>query len=121
MGLEPMGGGSDFPLDLRLERVPGSVILRAHGEIDLLTVPALREHLTEALETGQRVVVDLSSIDFIGVAGVSVLEEAQEAYAGRLAVIGSKPSVRRVLEILELDTVVPILPGRQAALEFLKA
>ena len=57
MGLEPVRGGSNFPLDLRLERVPGGVILRAQGEIDLLTVPALREHLNKALEIRQRVLV----------------------------------------------------------------
>ena len=118
--LAPMSGGSEWPLASRLESVPGGAVLHVMGEVDLLTAPALREQLSRALEAHGKIVVDCSNLDYIDVAGIRILEETEQTYNARLAVIGSKPIVHKIFEVLQLQSVIPIFPNREAALNFLK-
>jgi anti-sigma B factor antagonist len=118
--LVPMSGGSEWPLASRLEPFPGGAVLHVMGELDLLTAPALREQLKQALEAHEKIVVDCSNLDYIDVTGIRALEETGQKYNARLALIGSKPIVRKIFDILQLQSVIPIFPNREAALNFLK-
>ena len=115
-----MSGGSEWPLESRLEPVPGGALFHVMGELDLLTAPALREQLRNALEAHGKIVVDCSNLDYIDVTGIRALEETGQNYNARLAMIGSKPIVRKIFDILQLQSVIPIFPNREAALNFLK-
>jgi anti-sigma B factor antagonist len=53
-------------------------VLRASGEIDILSAPALRDVLLTALDAVPSVVLDLSEVSFLGSSGLAVLVEARE-------------------------------------------
>jgi anti-anti-sigma factor len=65
-----------------------TVTLRLNGELDIVTVPDFARRMGEVLMTlnpGRTLVVDLSGLEFFGVAGARVLFSA----AGTCARIGS--------------------------------
>jgi anti-anti-sigma factor len=90
---------------------PVAVVVVA-GEIDVSSVPKLRESLAHALAPPRReVVVDLAAVEFIDASGVGVLLAA----AGDAARTGVKfrlrtpsPSVGRVLQLAQLDGTLEV-------------
>jgi anti-sigma B factor antagonist len=56
----------------------GARILRAAGEIDIISAPALRDVLLPAVTAAQLVVLDLSDVTFLGSSGLAVLVEARD-------------------------------------------
>lgn len=87
--------------------------LRLRGEIDVVTVSALHESLS-ALVDGDGsgdVVVDLSDVDFIGVAGLEALcSQARLLRQRGHRLIVSSPSAltRRVIDILGLAELLSL-------------
>jgi anti-anti-sigma factor len=81
------------------------------GELDMASAPDLRQRISELLQPGlERVVLDLSGVEFIDAGGLSVLVEMSKL----LAVSGSsllirKPSraVRRLLDLLQMQNLLP--------------
>jgi anti-anti-sigma factor len=83
---------------------PHAVRISARGELDSVTAPDLAALLADRLwAKPERVEVDLSEVDFLGVAGVRVLLHAalQAGQTGTelLVVAGSNPVVRRALRV----------------------
>jgi anti-sigma B factor antagonist len=81
------------------------------GEIDIATAPAIRRFLMAAISGGDvHLAVDLSGVAFIDAAGVGVLvaaaNRAQEA-GGSLSLLAPSPQVRRILDVLHLDAILP--------------
>jgi anti-anti-sigma factor len=91
---------------------PGRVTARLYGELDLATAPRLQAMLTRLLDTGHvDVVVDLSQLRFLGVAGLDVLVRAArefEVVGGRLTLAEPTPMTRRMLSIVGLDGVLVV-------------
>jgi anti-sigma B factor antagonist len=95
-------------------------VLRARGEVDLLTVAHLRAHLDTALTTGPRaVVVDLRGVSFIDCTGIGLLADARCRARGRdvrLEIVPGR-AVARVAALLDLtaalglDGPAPAGPG----------
>ncbi|MEU6660553.1 STAS domain-containing protein [Streptomyces sp. NPDC046821] len=57
----------------------GWVVVRASGEMDIVTSPALRQHVHDAVADGRRnVVLDLSQVLFCDSSGVGVLIAARK-------------------------------------------
>lgn len=96
-------------LRLRVSRpAKGTAVVKANGEIDLGTAPRLWEMLSERLHGhGARLIVDLSELDFFGVAGFRVLERAQllAEETGTLFFVlpGECRSARRLLDLYDED------------------
>jgi anti-anti-sigma factor len=85
--------------------VAGSV-LRVVGELDLATVPDLRETLLAALHEapGGPLVLDVTGVTYLASAGVSLLVEAVRAVPDRLSLrVGPDGPVGRVLRLTGLD------------------
>jgi anti-sigma B factor antagonist len=82
------------------------------GEIDLSSVPKLREAMAHVIAPPRReVVVDLAGVEFIDASGVGALVGA----AGEAARAGVKfrlrtpsPSVERVLDLAQLDATLEV-------------
>ncbi|NMO93236.1 anti-sigma factor antagonist [Actinomycetospora sp. TBRC 11914] len=102
---------------------PATVVVRAIGEIDLLTAPAWRRALHAAADdlestpvTPGRVpelVCDLSPVSFLGASGLDVLVEIAEEVQHRsvgLRVVAPGRRVRRPLEITGLDRHLRVEP-----------
>lgn len=91
------------------------VTVRFAGELDFGSAAAARDALAELVRGNRQVVVDLSRVTFLDVAGVRSLLVAQEravAGGGNLVVRHPSRSVRR---ILELTGTLPLLCPDEAA------
>jgi anti-sigma B factor antagonist len=90
----------------------GTAVVRLHGQLDLRTVPQAQETLSAYVATGvQRVVVDLSYLQFIAVAGTRALLEAQTLLmtrGGWMALARPQPIVARVLQLTGADQQLPV-------------
>jgi len=85
---------------------PAHVLLRATGEIDSSSAPALRTELTAVLDlTPPEIVLDLCGVTFLDSAGLSVLAAAHRRATidgVRLRVLVSRRAVVRPLQITGL-------------------
>ncbi|UOZ05011.1 STAS domain-containing protein [Amycolatopsis sp. WQ 127309] len=97
----------------------GLVTVRGSGDLDLGCAPRLRRLLLTAVQEAARgVVADLSAVTFCDSTILTVLVDAhREALAGRVpfAVTADRASVMRPLEILGLDTLLPLYADLDAA------
>jgi anti-sigma B factor antagonist len=89
-----------------VERNGNAVVIRLAGELDLYNAEAVRSVLLEecALRP-ERVVVDLSRVEFIDSTALGVLIEARTKLEDRRAFLLASPALetRRALEISGLD------------------
>jgi len=90
---------------------PGLVLVKAQGEVDLLTSPVLAAELDRILlgPLPANLAVDLDEVTFISSSGLRVLIELyrhSEERGIKTRLVGVSPPVRRVLSISGLDSVL---------------
>ena len=91
---------------LGVEAAGEACVVKLGGELDLYNAPLMREALMGACDDGpQRIVVDLSEVDFIDSTALGVLIEARARLNNRHAFLLAAPGLetRRALEISGLD------------------
>jgi anti-anti-sigma factor len=98
---------------------PHAVLVTARGDLDSATAGDLATLLSDRLwATPERLVVDLSEVDFLGVAGVRVLLhaalQARPAGTELLVVTGTNPMVRRALRVTGADRQLALADRRPA-------
>jgi len=91
------------PLDTKISRAPGEVVLTLVGEIDTLTAPTF-EAAAEAMEGGRgiTVVFDMSGVTFMDSTGLTIIAATLrrlQRLGGRLCIRGASPMMCRLLEI----------------------
>ncbi len=89
-----------------VEAVNGAVVVHLAGELDLYNADAVREALFQAASAGpDRLVVDLSEVEFIDSTALGVLIEARTKLENRRAFLLAAPGLetRRALQISGLD------------------
>ena len=89
-----------------LEKTNGACVVRLAGELDLYNADTVRDALFEACADGpDRVVVDLSEVEFIDSTALGVLIEARTKLENRRAFLLAAPGLetRRALQISGLD------------------
>lgn len=82
----------------------GRVRVALHGEIDISNTDALAQLILTT--AGERIVLDLAEVSFMGAAGAGTLVHLRSELAGRgvqLCIVGASPALRRLLHLLELD------------------
>jgi anti-sigma B factor antagonist len=99
-------------LDLRVGgHGDGRAEVTVAGEIDFATHETLLNTLMEEIEHGhRRIVLDMSGVTFCDSTGLGVLIRVQQravAAGGWLRVAGASETVRRALEITNLDRLIP--------------
>jgi anti-anti-sigma factor len=93
----------------------GHLALRVHGELDMSTAAALEEAVTAALaEVPPLLVLDLSPTSFVDSSGArQVARSARQARRAGVPVQVVCPkanrTVRLVLDLLDLQSLVPVL------------
>lgn len=101
--LRPRG---PFLLELSEEVEGDRTLIRARGEVDVVTAPKLAGRLDTILRgDGRDVVVDLSGTEFLDSAGLHVLLNAQRRLtrrSRRLRVVCGPGPVRQVIELARL-------------------
>jgi anti-sigma B factor antagonist len=105
---------------LSVERAgAGATVVAAAGDVDLATVPELERVLQPEVETGGRVVLDLSGCTFIDSSGLRALVRARDVAAeagGSLAVAVPPGPLTRVFEVAGLHDALELHSTRAEAL-----
>lgn len=107
-------------MDLRIDVTENgsSRTVRLEGTCDLATAPDLRNALQPLLPPEvTEVVVDVTELDFIDSTGLGVILGAMRRLregSGVLRIAGATGTVRRVLEITDLDKVIPLVDAGPA-------
>ncbi len=90
------------------------------GEIDLYTAPRLQAEFSRLLENGpDRVVIDMSGVEFCDSTGMNVLLSALKRMrerGGVLEVAAPRPAVRKILQVTGLDSVFVVYDAVPAEL-----
>jgi anti-anti-sigma factor len=103
------------PFDVQPAQVGGHAVLRVRGELDMLTAPVLEQAVRTALEAAPPLLaLDLTPTTFLDSSGArQVARCAREAVRAGAAVRVVCPkgnrTVRLVIDLLELHTLVPVL------------
>jgi anti-sigma B factor antagonist len=109
----------EFHVDIK-RCAPDMLLVEPRGQADLHTAPALREALSEAIDSGGNiVVVDLSGVTFVDSMTLGVLLGAVKRLRqrdGQMRIVVDDPHVRRVFEITLLDRVFDLYRERELAL-----
>jgi anti-sigma B factor antagonist len=99
------------------------VVVVVEGEHDIYTAPTLRERLDAALARQGGVVVDLTAATFVDSSILGALldarRRAQEQQIGFVVSVGDEvePGVQRILDITGLVPVLPVVNGREEAVQ----
>jgi anti-sigma B factor antagonist len=107
---------------LSVESAGDACVVKLGGELDLYNAPQVRETLLQACaDSPERVVVDLSEVEFVDSTALGVLIEARTKLDNRRAFLLAAPGfeTRRALQVSGLDrhftvheTVVEALAAR---------
>jgi anti-sigma B factor antagonist len=114
--------GDEVSVTVRRER--GVVIAEVAGDMDLSTVPRLRERLLEAAGGGEPLIVDLNRVSFIDSAGLGVLvgvARRADERGGSLHAVCSRPPIRKLLWLTGVDRRIPLTATVDGALQLLTA
>ena len=118
-GGSPEVAGDQASFSLR--EVGECAVVAASGEIDLYTVPVLRETLLAAMaSTAHRVVLDLAGVTFLDSMGMGAMVGAMnraQADGKTMCLVGPAGPVRKVLSITRLDEVFEIYASLESAVE----
>lgn len=103
---QPQGGGPPEHPVAAVERRNGATVVRLVGELDLYNASDLRETLFAlAEERPERLVVELSEVEFVDSTALGVLIEARTRMPNRRAFLLAAPGLEthRALRISGLD------------------
>jgi anti-anti-sigma factor len=126
--VESVRGPAQFPAGASLSvlSLPACTIASLDGDLDIATVPELRERLLGLLRPGVRLlIIDLSGVSFSDVAGLAVLIGTQRRATARgivVRLVAPGPQVVKLLRITGLDrrlticaTLADALPAERRA------
>lgn len=119
MGLENSGTAVAPRLDVSARAGNGIIIAELAGELDIATVPALREQLLSLLRPGSsRLIIDLSKVTYCDSSGLAVLVGAcccARRLGGFLYLAAASSQTRQVLQLTGLYQHLPVFPTVSAA------
>jgi anti-sigma B factor antagonist len=99
--------------------VERTVVVAASGDLDLMTAPELADAIQAAIrKKPAALIVDLSQLDFLASAGMSLLIEAHRDMApkARFGVVADGPCTSRPLKMIGLDSIFDLYPTLDEAL-----
>lgn len=103
-----------------IDRRNGATVVRLVGELDLYNAPEVREALLQLCgEQPQRLVIDLTDVEFVDSTALGVLIEARTKLENRRAFMLAAPGLEthRALTISGLDQHLSVHETVDAALE----
>jgi anti-sigma B factor antagonist len=106
---------------IAVRRERGVVIAAVTGDIDISTVPQLRERLFELVDNGATLIVDLNRVTFIDSAGLGALVGTARRIAehgGSLHAVCAQKQTRKLLWLTGVDRRIPLAATVDGALMF---
>jgi anti-sigma B factor antagonist len=89
-------------------------IVAVKGEVDVYSAPALKDRISELIESGERtLIVDLGGVAFLDSTGLGALVEARTATTnagGSMSVVCDQERILKLFTITGLDGVFTIHP-----------
>src|ERR1700754_1181864 len=103
----PQNDRDDF--NARETSVDGLAVVSVSGSVDMLTAPGLEASLDSALtKKPNGLIVDLSKVEFLGSAGISVLMKTRDALGDStpFCVVADGPATHRPLTLLGINEMM---------------
>jgi anti-sigma B factor antagonist len=103
---------------------PGVTRVELEGSIDGKTAPQIREELSAALPHAQKVILDMSRVDYLSSAGLRLLLSLYReitARKGTLVLVQVAPEIRTVMSHTGFLTFFTLVDSQQEALHALAA
>ncbi len=99
--------------DVGMRREPGRLVLRPRGELDIATVPRLRDAIAQR-RPDEVLVVDLRDLAFLDTSGLQIVVEVSRRARDEgfdLTLVRGAHGVQRVFEIAGLADMLPFADG----------
>lgn len=100
-------------MEMASHRYADTLVLTLHGRLDHETADGFRHdlipHLDQCTGDGDRLVLDLSGVDYISIVGLRVLMMASKqvkAQGGIIVVAAMQPVVREIFDIAHFNLVL---------------
>ncbi len=111
---------SENAMNVAIERRGSAAVVTLDGEVHVPQAGVLKGHLLELVaEEIPRVVLDLTSVGFLGSAGLGVIVLAHikaRTFRGEFRLVSPRPKVMRALEVTRLTKLFTIYDSVDAAL-----
>lgn len=108
-------------LRLELQRESQYVLVRLIGSATMDCADYLRTQLLAVLaESPPELILDLAELQFLNSSGLGIIVDAHlhfQKQAGRLKLLSPTPSIRHLLQLTNLDRLMPVYDSLPAALE----
>jgi anti-sigma B factor antagonist len=112
--------GNSSPLRLAERHDGNAFVLSADGIVDMAAAPALTDHIRAILRQRPAVlVIDLTGVNFLATAGMSVLMEAHRKCAEldiSFRVVAQGPVTVNSMRLLGIDDLLAVYPTVSTAL-----
>ena len=96
---------------------PSMAVITAHGELDAANAQEFVDYALRHAAHTDRLVLDLTGVDFFGTAGFSALHTVNVRCAEKIEwALTPSPAVIRLLRICDPDSALPICTSVEAAL-----
>lgn len=108
-GSPPQSEKDDF--STRESEVEGLAVVAVSGSVDMLTAPGLAEAIDSALAKKPKgLIVDLSKVEFLGSAGISVLMKTRDNLGESVSfcVVADGPATHRPLTLLGINELMTL-------------
>lgn len=95
------------------------VLLTLAGQLSIEALPDLDSVLAETPTSKPWVIVDLAGVESLGspaIAALILLQRRTAATGGRVALVGARPQIARVLDLSGVQVVMTIAPTAAAVL-----
>jgi anti-anti-sigma factor len=108
--------------EITTQNIEGDLwLLTLRGEHDLATSPSLRDEIDRVMTTGTRVIVDLTTVEFIDSTVIAAVlhgfRRAQREHGDEFVLVVKPGSVaERTLGQMRVSSAVPTFPSRHEAL-----
>jgi anti-anti-sigma factor len=107
-------------MDLSVQELDnGITVVALRGRLDTVWAGEMESSFTTVAGSKQAVVLDLSEVSFLGSLGMRMFVQGGTMVirrGGKFAILSPDPNITKVLKVAAIDSLIPILHDRDAAL-----
>ena len=108
-------------MDISEDRKADALILALSGKLDATTAKTFEEKILAVIDSGtQRLVLDLSQLEYVSSSGLRVLLLAAKRLRGtdgKIVLCALKDQIRQVFDLAGFSSILPIYGSRDEAIK----